>query len=56
MEMHIGVTKYCCFYVYGITTLGTAADHYEKHKKLICSWSEQCSGVQHPSLASHDKS
>jgi len=26
------------------------------HKKLICSWSEQCSGVQHPPLANHDKS
>jgi len=29
MGMHIGVTKSCC-YVYGTTTLGATADHYEK--------------------------
>jgi len=30
MGMHIGVAKYCCFYVYGTTTLGATADHYGK--------------------------
>jgi len=42
MGMHIGVTKYCCFYVYGTTTLGATADHYEKQHsstRNLCSWS-----------------
>jgi len=61
MGMHIGVTKYCCFFVYETTTparcyCGSLWKATFVHKTPICCWSEQCSGAQHPSLANHDKS
>jgi len=55
MGMHIGVTKSCC-YVYGTTTLGATADHYEKQHSSTRNWSEWtfwselCSRVTHTPL------
>jgi len=58
--MHIGATKYCCFWCSWDNHSRCYWESLWKaifvHKKLTYSWSEQYSGVQHPPLANHDMS
>jgi len=60
LGIHIGVTKYCCFLCLWNNQCRCYCRSLWKatlvHKKYVCYWSEQCSGVQCTPQANHDKS